>query len=294
MREIEYHELKHGPVDPNRARHYAWGLSALGCLFALLTVKTNWDYFEQYYDGFAFWARVIPFFAVEAAIVVLPLFKGYGSKAQGNWALGFEVALIFFALLHTYLVSDYSIAKLQAGKTKTEASADYDRRRADADRITKSNKELQENHARLMEGYNRQMRFWNDAAYVARREGRPAPPAPQPPPTPQFQEVPQLPKAVIDNSLLSVEAAGESRVSHQWLQRLLFLLIGLVTASVTAMVLLADGSRVKAWLLGRREGEIRAGMTGQTQRLTKPDDDGKPDAVRGQWEQSRRPITMAP
>src|SRR5262245_682498 len=123
MKEIEYHELRRGPINPNRARWYWLVGSGLGALFALLTIKTNWDYFAQYYEGFAFWARVIPFFAVEAAIVALPLFKGFGNKAQGNAAIVFELLLVGLALTHTYLVSDASIAKAQAGKTKAEASA---------------------------------------------------------------------------------------------------------------------------------------------------------------------------
>src|SRR5262245_34323371 len=125
MREIQYHELRHGAIDPNRARWYALALSLLGVLFAFLTIKSNWDYFAQYYQGFAFWARVVPFFATEGAIVALPLFKGFGNKIQGSVALVCEGLLITIALTHTYLVSDASIARLQAGKTKIEATADF-------------------------------------------------------------------------------------------------------------------------------------------------------------------------
>lgn len=260
MQNIEYRELKHGPINPNRARWYALGLSFVGALFAFLTIKTNWDYFGQYYEGFAFWARVIPFFGVEAAIVALPIFKGFGNKAQGNTALVFEVLLIAGALTHTYLVSDASISKIQAGKTKAEASADFEKNQSVADKITANNQKLQEN-------YTRQMRFWNDAAYVARREGRSAPPPPQ---APKLQDVPQVSQQVVDNSMMSVEQAGESRVSHQTLQRLLFALIGLVTISVTAMVLLADGSRIKAWLLSERAERIKTETTGATKPLWNP------------------------
>lgn len=257
MKEIEYRELKVGPINPNRARWYSLGLSALGVLFGFLTIKTNWDYFEQYYDGFGFWARVIPFFAVEVAIVILPLFKGFGNKSQGNVALVCELLLVAGALTHTYLVSDASIAKLQAGKTKTEASADFDRAQSVADKVSASNQKLQENHTK-------QMRFWNDAVAVARREGRRAPAMPE---APKLQDVPQVSQDLVKNATMSVESAGEARVSHQTLQRLLFALIGMVTLSITAMVLLADGSRVKAWLLGQRAEEIKSKTQGQTQTL---------------------------
>src|SRR5262249_42111712 len=197
MKEIEYHELRHGPINPNRARWYWLVGSALGPLFAFLTIKTNCDYFGQYFDGFAFWARVIPFFAVEAAIVALPLFKGFGNKAQGNTALVFEVVIALAALTHTYLVSDASIPKLQAGKTKTEASGDFDGAQAAADKVTAANQKLKENYAKQKENHARQMRFWNDAAYVAKREGRPAPPVPPPPQPPQLQDVPQVSQSLV-------------------------------------------------------------------------------------------------
>src|SRR5262249_44530319 len=164
MPNIEYREMRHGAIDPNRARYYSIGLSALGVLFAFLTIKTNWDYFAQYYSGFSFWARVIPFFAVEAAIIILPLFKGFGNKAQGHAALVCEALLVAVALTHTYLVSDASIAKLQAGKTKVEASADFDRAQAAADRVTENNQRLQENYAQQQRNYNQQMRHYYDAA----------------------------------------------------------------------------------------------------------------------------------
>ncbi|MCI0391656.1 MAG: hypothetical protein MOB07_23170 [Acidobacteria bacterium] len=268
MPQIEYHELRHGAIDPNRARYYWLGGSALGILFAFLTIKTNYDYFDQYYTGFAFWARVVPFFALEAAIIILPLFKGFGNKAQGNVALVFELILVVAALTHTYLVSDASIAKLQAGKTKTEAGADFDKAQSAADRVATSNKELQQNYAKQQENHSRQMRYWNDAAYVARREGRKAPPPPPAPQPPQLQDVPHVAQSVIDNATMSVEMAGQARVSHQTLQRLLFLMIGLVTVSITAMIALADGSRIKDWLLRTRTSAIKAHTAGQPLSLT--------------------------
>ena len=257
MKEIQYRPLQHGAIDPNKARWYSLGLSAVGVLFAFLTVKTNWDYFAQFYDGFAFWCRVVPFFGVEAMIIALPAFKGFGSKGQGNMALWCELLLVAGALTHTYLVSDYSIAKLQAGKTKTEASADFDRAQAVSDRVTASNQ-------KLMDSHNRQMRLWRDAVFVAQREGKPAPPAPQ---APKLQDVPQVNQNLVNNATMSVEMAGEQRVSHQTLQRLLFLLVGLVTVSITSMVLLADGSRIRAWLLGMRAEEIKTQTKGETRTL---------------------------
>lgn len=252
MREIEYRRMDHDPVDPNRVKWYALALSFIGVLFAFLTIKTNWDYFAQYYDGFAFWAKVIPFCAVEATIIVLPLFKGLGNKAQGNLSLFCEVVLVIGALTHTYLVSDASIAKIKAGKTKAEANADFDKARAIAQQITATNIRLQENHAK-------QMRYWNDAAYIARREGKSAPAAPAPP---RLQDVPQIDQALLTNATLSVETAADIRVSPQTLQVLLFGLIGWVTGTYLIMFLLADASIIKSWLLKERAREIKTHVMG--------------------------------
>src|SRR5262249_31713218 len=157
-----------------------------------------------YYGGFAFWARGIPFFAVEAAIIILPLFKGFGNKAQGHAAIGCEFLLIALALAHTYLVSDASITKLQAGKTKTHASADFQRAHVAPGRAAKKPRQPKEPHARLQQNYSKQMLGYNEAARRAAREGMPVPSAPKAPEPPQLQDVPKVGQSLVDNATLSV------------------------------------------------------------------------------------------
>ena len=270
MPDIEYRTMNHKPIDPNHARYYWLGGSALGILFAFLTIRSNWDYFAQYYSGFSFWARVIPFFAVEATIIILPLFKGFGNKAQGHAAIVCELLLAALAFTHTYFVSDASINKLQAGKTKIEASADFDRAQAAADRVTANNERLQENYAKQQQLHAKQMAHWYDAARITRSEGRKAPPAPPAPEPPKLQDVPQVSQSLVENATMSVELAGQAHVSHQTLQGLLFLMIGLVTVSIGAMIWLADGSRIKAWLLSLRAEDIKTQTQGQPQILGSP------------------------
>lgn len=266
MPEIKYHELRQKPIDPNRARWYALGLSAVGALFACLTIKTNTDYFAQYYTGAGFWLRVIPFYAIEGTIVVLPLFKGFGNEAQGRWAFWLDLVLIAAAATHTYLVSDASITKAQMSKTKMEASADLGARQAEVDKIAAANQKMLDTYSGQQKNYNMQMRHWYDAARVARSEGRPAPPAPPAPTQPQLLDVPKVSQTLVDSATVSVELAGLARVSHHTLQGLLFLMVGLVVLSISLMVQLADGTKIKAWFLRWRAKAVD-GLKGETESL---------------------------
>lgn len=267
MPEIKYHELRQKAIDPNRARWYALGLLAVAALFACLTIKTNWDYFEQYFTGLAFWMRVIPFmFGVEGLIIILPLFKGFGNKAQGWWAIIFKVALMALAGAHTYLVSDYTIAQKAASKTKQEAVADLGARQAEVDKIASANQKARESYERQQKNYSTQMRYWYDAAAVARLEGRKAPPAPKAPDPPQPLEVPKVSQGLVDNASLSVEQAGAARVSHQTLQRLLFAMVALASVAIMTMVGLADGTRVRSWFLLWRAKAVN-NLKGETENL---------------------------
>jgi hypothetical protein len=248
---MRYVELRDKPPDPNRARYYAILLSLAAALIALMTLKTNYDYFKQYYEDFGFWMRLIPFYAVEATIIVLPLTKGWGNHSQWRAAKFFEVALIVLALVHTSLVGQADQAKKQAAKTKAEAQVDFDRSQAAANQVAAQNKQLQD-------GYNRAMSSWRRAATTARLNRQPAPP---PPAAPQLMTVPQIDQSLVSNATLSVEQAAESEVNHKTLLRLLYLMIGVVLGTAITMVSLSDSSRIKAWLLRRRAAEIMR-MTG--------------------------------
>jgi len=248
---MRYVELRDNPPDPNRARYYAILLSLAAALIALMTLKTNYDYFKQYYEDFGFWMRLIPFYAVEATIIVLPLTKGWGNHSQWRAAKFFEVALIVLALVHTSLVGQADQAKKQAAKTKAEAQVDFDRSQAAANQVAAQNKQLQDS-------YNRAMSSWRRAATTTRLNRQPAPP---PPAAPQLMTVPQIDQSLVSNATLSVEQAAESEVNHKTLLRLLYLMIGVVLGTAITMVSLSDSSRIKAWLLRRRAAEIMR-MTG--------------------------------
>lgn len=249
---MQYVELKDKPINPNRAKWYALLLCAVAALIALMTLKSNYDYFAQYYQGFGFWMRVIPFFSVEVTIIALPLTKGWGSLSQQIAALICEVVLIGLSITHTSFVSQASQAKIQAGKTKAEAQVDFDRAQTQADRIAKQNEDLQN-------GYNRAMIQWNRAAAIARRNREQSPTAPA---APQLMTVPQIDQKVVNNSMLSTEQASEAEVSHALLLRLLYAMIAGVIASAASIVWLADASRVKAWLLRQKAEKIREATTG--------------------------------
>lgn len=244
---MKYIELKDRPVNPNHVKYYSLVLSGVAALIALVTVKSNYDYFSQYYDGFGFWMRLIPFFAVEIAIITLPLAGGFGNKSQWQAAKVCEVVLIVLSLIHTSLVSQSGQIKIQAEKTKAEAQIDFDRAQTAANQIAAQNKQLQDS-------YNNSMLQWRRAANIAKRSDQQIPSAPAPP---QLMTVPQIDQKLISNSTMSTTNAGESEVSHVTLLRLLYLMIFTVVISATAMVLLADATRIRSWLLKIRAQEIK-------------------------------------
>jgi cell division protein FtsB len=195
---MQYVELKSSPPDPNRAKYWALGLSAVAALIALMTVKSNYDYFVQYYLGFALAVRIITFAAVEASIITLPLFKGWGNDKQMKWALVVDVLLVILSLTHTYLVGETTQVKIQAQNAKAEATADFERTNNAADKIAARNKDLQDSYNRAMVNYNR-------AVANARYTGQPAPPPPAPP---QLLAVPQVKAETVTASQINVEQAS--------------------------------------------------------------------------------------
>lgn len=244
---MQYIELRESPPDPNRAKYWALGLCAVASLIALMTIKSNYDYFLQYYDGFALWARVVAFSAVEMTIITFPLFKGWGNDRQIRWALILDLALIVLSLTHTYLVGESTQAKIQAKNTKAEATADFERTSTAADKIAARNKELQDSYNRAMANYNR-------AAVNARASGE-APPSP--PAAPQLLAVPQVKQETVDATQINVEQAAEAQVPHSFLLKLLYAMIAVVVIGWTAMVSLAHSVKIRDWLMAKRSAEIQ-------------------------------------
>lgn len=244
---MKYFELNDNPIDPNRSKLWAVLLCLVAVLIALMTIRSNYDYFAQYFDGWAFWMRVIPFFAVEITICLLPLAIGWGNRSQLYAAAVCEVFLIVIALIHTSLVGQSIMAKLQAAKTKSEAQTDFEKTRFTVSAIAASNQKSQEN-------YSQQMREWRRAAATAQANNLPAP---LPPSAPQMQAVPQINQSLVDNANLNVEEAAEAQVDHNTLLRLLYVMIGGVIATALLLVKLADSSRIKVWLLKLRAQDVR-------------------------------------
>lgn len=251
---VNYLHLREKPIDPNRVKNYAFILSGAAALIALVTIKSNFDYFSQFYSGYSFWMRVIPFFAIEGTIITLPLVGGFGNHAQWKAAKICEVVLIALSLTHTVLVSQSDQAKILATKTKAEAQADYDRANTLADRIATQNQNLQDS-------YNTALAQWNRAATIARRRHVQPPSAPI---APQLMTVPQVNRKLIDNATLSTEDVVEAQVPHKTLMFLLFGMIGAVIGSATWIFMMADASRVRAWMLRRKARALNRAMKQET------------------------------
>lgn len=250
MDKIQHIELETKPIDPNRAKYYSLGLAAVAALFALVTIKSNYDYFDAYYTGWSFWLRVIPFLAIEITIIGLTLTKGWGNPRQMWAALAFEVLLMAVGLTHTYYVSGATQTRISAARSKATAKTDFDTTRQAAN-------EAAEMNAKLQDGYNKALDKWRRAAADARFLRQPIPPVPEPP---HYLNVPQIRKETTDAATIDVEGKVEAEVPHTFLLWLLFTMIGLVIAAWATLVFLADGSRLRYWLLRQRDEHLDAQM----------------------------------
>ena len=246
MTERRYVELQTKPIDPNKAKWYALALAAAAALFAIMTVRSNFDYFETYYTGWAFWMRVVPFCAFEATIVLLTLTKGWGNPRQMWAALVFEVLMIAIGLTHTYYVSGATQTRISAERSKAAAKVDFSATQEAATRAGEAN-------ARLQTEYNKALNVWRRAAADARFLRQPIPPAPEPP---RYLEVPQVSQSMVSTAALDVEGKVESEVPHRSLLRLLYLMIALTIGAWTSVVFLADSSRLRYWLLQQLGAEL--------------------------------------
>lgn len=244
--QVQYVQLQNRPIDPNRAKYWSIGLAAVACLFALVTIKSNYDYFAAYYDGWSFWLRVIPFMTFEATIIGLTLTKGWGNPRQMTAALVFEVALVAVGLLHTYYVSGATQTRIAAERSKAAAKADFAATSAAAAAAAETN-------ARLQGEYNRALANWRRAAADAAYLRRPVPAAPQPP---QLVAIPQVDQATVATAATDVEGRVEAEAPHKFLTFLLYVLIALVVGAWTSIVFLADSSRLRYWLLRERGRDL--------------------------------------
>ena len=243
---MKYINLTDKAINPNRAKLWAVGLSIVAALIAMMTIKSNYDYFAQYFDGFAFWMRVVPFFAVETTIISLPLAIGWGNRAQIIAAGVFEIALIVLSILHTSFVGQSIQAKQIAESTRTAASADLER-------ISGLSSAIAARNAQAQALYTSQMKEWRRVADLAKRNDQQPPP---PPTAPTLEAVPAISNELSTNATLSVEEAAEKQISHAVLLRLLYAMILCVIGAAILMAKLADSVRVRNWLLKQRENEI--------------------------------------
>lgn len=247
---VDQVELRASPIDPNRAKYWSWGLVAVAALLCVLTIGSNYDYFIAYFDGWSLWRRLIVFGAIQAAIVLLPLAKGYGNYKQMYLALVFDVVLVIADLTHTYLVGGATQTRIAAERSRASASAMFDRVNDAASRAAGDN-------ARLLANYNQELKLWRQAAADARYLGQPVPPMPQ---RPQLVEVPQVGKEVVQTAGTDIEAKVEAAAPHSVLLLLLYGMVGLVAAAVGGLVYVADGSRLRAWLLKQRDAQLKHQM----------------------------------
>lgn len=271
---LKFITLKTGEVDPNNAKWHSLLLSAGAALIAVMTWRTNYDYFVQYYTGHSLWSRVIVFSAIEIASIGLPLTKGWGNYAQMWAGITFDVILILMSITHTFLVSHALEAKTQAEYAKTEAVADFDRGRRERDAAVERNNEIREAYNREQDKFNRlQLTYERSAgAYrissrIARANNRAVadpPKPPEPPKPPQYVNVPEIRQTVLENSQISVAQASEKAVKHNVLLLLLFGMIIVVIAAAGTLVWLSDSSKIKIWLLKLRRKEIKEAMQSVT------------------------------
>lgn len=252
QQQVPFVPLKDGPIDPNRARVYSILLSVAAGIVALVTLRSNMDYFGQYYAGWGYWMRVIPFWGVELAIVTLPLTKGFGNTAQWKYAKFFEVVLVALSLTHTFLVGDSMQTKKTVEITRATAKADYDQLKADRDKIIKQNDKMRSD-------YNQQLSLFRQTSINAAHFGQSAPTEP---PKPKYLDVPAIDEGIVKNATLNAEEEAEKQVNHSVLLQLLFVMIAFTIAAATVMVSVSDTMVIQDWLKRGKAVVVKA-MTSQ-------------------------------
>jgi hypothetical protein len=267
---LEFIELKTNATDPNKAKWWALGLGLAGIIVALLTIRSNYAYFRHYYDGFDFDVRIIVGGTLEAMIIAWALIKGWGNHKQMKVAIWFEVVLIATALFHTSQVGQSEQARKIAQATKTEAVADYstgksarDEAIAENDRLRRTYQDDRRKYQQDLAVFRQSARAYNSMGLTARDNGQrlgAAPEPPKPPTEPKYVDVPAIKDSVVANTQINVAETTEKAVNHKLLNYLLYLMAFESVASLTAMALLADSSRLRAWLMKLRGQELDAAM----------------------------------
>lgn len=244
---ILHEELQAKPVNPNRSPKWqAVGLSLIGVLFAILTVKSNYDYFVQYYEGWALFVRLVAFASVEITIITLPLFKGWGNYRQVIAFIAFEVLIAVPSLVHTALVSDVTQTRISANRSKADAKTDYDTIRQTADEVGRRN-------TRRVSEYQAAMSAYRNAVRLAQQTG--ADPGP-PPEAPRLEKPPEVGNDLISTATMDIEQKVEESVPHRFLLRLLYFMVLMVGLAWSTMTALSDAVRVRMYLLFQRSQAI--------------------------------------
>lgn len=244
---ILHEELQAKPINPNRSpKRQAVGISLIGVLFAILTVKSNYDYFVQYYEGWALFVRLVAFASVEITIITLPLFKGWGNYRQVIAFIVFEVMIAVPSLVHTALVSDVTQTRISANRSKAEAKTDYEAIQQNADEVGKRNTRRVNEYQQAMAAYKNAVRF---------RQQTGIDPGP-PPEAPRLEKPPEAGNDLISTATMDIEQKVEESVPHRFLLRLLYFMVLMVGLAWSTMTALSDAVRVRMYLLFQRSQTI--------------------------------------
>lgn len=258
-----YKNLKMKPADPNKAKLYAWALCCAAGFIALLTFRSNLDYFMQYYLGWSLQIRVAVFLGVEGYLILAPLTKGYGNRRQIRWAFAFEFVMIPLLFLHTYLVGASLETRKETEATKITAQADLNRERLAAREVAESNQRAQDSFNQAQKNYNAAMARYERLMKRAQRDGTAMPRPPVPPPEPKFIPVPTINEGLVINSTLAVSDVVQGKVDHNTLRALQFIILLCAIAGTTCIVLCADAMRIRAWFMKHRDYDLEKTMRSQ-------------------------------
>jgi hypothetical protein len=258
--ELLYKNLKMKPADPNKAKLYALALCCAAAFIALLTFRSNFDYFLQYYTGWSLRTRVAVFLGVETFLILAPATKGYGNRRQIKWAFILELVIIPLLFLHTYLVGESIETRKEAEATKVTAQADLNRERYDATAAAKSNKEALDSFNKAQQSYNAAMARYERLKRQALRDETPMPPMPTQPVQPQLIPVAKINDELVTSATMAVDAVVQRKVDHNTLRALQFLILLCAIAGTTCIVLFSDAMRIREWFMRKREDDLNETM----------------------------------
>ncbi len=252
-----YKNLKLRPADPNKAKLYAFALCCAAAFIALLTFRSNFDYFLQYYFGWSLKTRVVVFLGVEAFLILAPLTKGYGNRRQIKWAFIFELLIIPLLFLHTYLVGESIETRKEAESTKSTAQLDLNRERQAAKEAAEANRRVQDSFNQAQKNYNVAMARYERLKRQALRDGTTMPGMPSQPTAPELTPVPKISEGLVGNSTMAVGEIVQRKVDHNTLRALQFLILLCAIAGTTCIVLFSDAMRIREWFMEYRDDDLK-------------------------------------